>query len=155
MKNYGITITKPSENDQCYVCFKEKAKYLIHFKPAGAGGMDVRLCCKCIKEFDKAIDDTMLNATVEEEGYNKKSEIIKANGVYHYFDKEGNELHEGDMVITYQGGKPKELYRTTDGTLGFDATNPVWLEKGYAAPCEYGIYPLDKSDMEDIVKVTV
>lgn len=30
--------------------------------------------------------------------------------------------------------------------LGTDATNPIWIEKGRAVPCEYGIYPFGSGD---------
>lgn len=38
---------------------------------------------------------------------------------------------------------PETLYRTENGTLGTDATNPSWIASGRAVPCEYGIYPLE------------
>ena len=68
-----------------------------------------------------------------------------------YYDKEGAELHEGDFV-EYPDGKLKMLYLTDKGELGIDATNPVWLENGKAVPCEYGIYPLNMTDLKEVVK---
>lgn len=79
-----------------------------------------------------------------------KSIIVKDNGVYRYYDKEGNELHDGDIVVC-DNGKELKLYLTTEGELGTDATNPTWIETGRAYECQYGIYPLDSSDMEEIV----
>ena len=76
-----------------------------------------------------------------------------------YFDKEGNELHDGDMVefdaVIVPDGKVRreKLYLTSEGTLGTDATNPKWLESGRAYPCQYGIYELTNADMNYIRKV--
>ena len=86
-----------------------------------------------------------------------KARIVTENDVTRYFDKEGNELHEGDMVafdpVVFSGGKVRKerLYLTEDGTLGTDATNPKWIENGRAYPCEYGIYELTNADMEHCV----
>lgn len=66
-----------------------------------------------------------------------------------YFDKNGKELHEGDTVI-FDCGMEYKLYRTVDGELGTDATNPKWIEIGRACECEYGIYPLSASDLKQI-----
>jgi len=74
------------------------------------------------------------------------------NGIFRYWDCEGNELHDGDVVKT-NDGSIKKLYLTDQGTLGTDATNPSWIESGKAVPCEYGVYPLEDSDMSGIVKV--
>lgn len=82
----------------------------------------------------------------------KKGRIVTEGDITRYFDKEGNELHEGDMVIN-ANGKKEVLYLTEDGTLGTDATNPSWIEKGMAYPCEFGIYELTDSDMAEILKV--
>lgn len=91
-----------------------------------------------------------------------KSKIIrpeKEGEPYRYFDKEGNELHEGDVVvfdaeIVPEGKVRKEvLYLTTEGTLGTDATNPSWLASGRAYPCQYGIYELTNEDMKYILLV--
>ena len=81
-----------------------------------------------------------------------KAVIIEINGEYHYYDKEGNELHEGD-TIRYTTGTTEKLYLTNDNRLGIDATNRKWIETGRAVPCEYGVYPLGRSDMEEIVKI--
>lgn len=67
-----------------------------------------------------------------------------------YFDKNGKELHEGDTVV-FDSGMEYKLYRTVDGELGTDATNPKWIEIGRACECEYGIYPLSASDLKEIV----
>lgn len=82
----------------------------------------------------------------------KKGKIVMDGEITRYFDKEGNELHEGDMV-TYASGRKEILYLTEDGTLGTDATNPSWLESGRAYPCQFGIYELTNDDMAEIVKV--
>lgn len=76
--------------------------------------------------------------------------IEDEEGKVHYFDNNGHELHDGDTV-SIAGGEPKKLYRTDDGQLGTDATNPKWIEWGRASECEFGIYALDNVDMEDIV----
>lgn len=80
-----------------------------------------------------------------------KATIIKENGVYRYFDKEGTELHDGDF-IRWDNGVIEKLYLTDNGRLGTDATNPIWIASGRAVPCEYGIYPLEWSNMSEIVK---
>lgn len=69
--------------------------------------------------------------------------------VTHYYDNNGDELHDGDYV-SIGGGRPTKLYLTDQGFLGTDATNPAWIESGRAFPCEYGIYVLERGDMEDI-----
>lgn len=73
------------------------------------------------------------------------------DGWYHYFDINGVELSEGDVVNI--DGVEKKLYETMEGRLGTDATNPAWLKAGKAAPGEYGIYPLEDSDMKTIKKI--
>ena len=83
---------------------------------------------------------------------NKATIIRIKDGNDRYFDKNGVELFEGDKVKI--GNKGKELYLTTEGELGTDATNPVWIKNGRAVPCEYGIYPLEFSEMNEIEKVT-
>ena len=74
------------------------------------------------------------------------------NGTYHYFDRNGTELHDGD-VVQYESGSRQRLYLTENGRLGTDATNLVWIANGRAVPCEYGIYPLEEAETEEIVKV--
>lgn len=66
------------------------------------------------------------------------------------FDKEGNELKDGNVVV-FDSGREQKLYLTTEGQLGTDATNPKWLETGRACECEYGIYVLNDSDMQEII----
>ena len=78
-----------------------------------------------------------------------KAKITEENGTYRYFDRDGNELHDGDTIV-YEDGREKRLYLTTINKLGTDATNPHWIETGRAAPCEYGIYPLELSDLEEV-----
>lgn len=74
------------------------------------------------------------------------------DGQLHYFDRNGTELNDGDTV-RYESGATQKLYLTEDGRLGTDATNPVWIANGRAAPCEYGIYPLEEAETEEIEKV--
>lgn len=81
-----------------------------------------------------------------------KARIIEENDVYTYFDKNGNELHDGDTIM-WADGRTEELYATTDGRLGTDATNPRWLASGRAVECQYGVYPLTWPDVREIVKV--
>lgn len=88
-----------------------------------------------------------------------KSKIVRDGDTIRYFDKNGNELHEGDtvefdLVIVPEGKVRRErLYLTVDGTLGTDATNPKWIESGRAYPCEMGIYELTNQDMPHILQV--
>jgi hypothetical protein len=69
-----------------------------------------------------------------------------------YHDRHGVELNAGDYIRFTENGKPMMLYqwKNEDGEIGLgtDATNPKWIGSGRAEPCEYGIYPLDNSDME-------
>lgn len=83
---------------------------------------------------------------------NPVATIIEENGTYRYFDKNGTELKDGD-IIRYDSGNEEKLYLTTNGRLGTDATNPSWVKSGRAHPCEYGIYPLTYGEMKEIVKV--
>lgn len=71
-----------------------------------------------------------------------------------YFDKNGKEVKERD-IVKIGDNEPQKLYRTTEGELGTDATNPIWIKNGRALPCEFGIYPLDSSDIRDMVLVEV
>ena len=81
-----------------------------------------------------------------------KGEQKDALGVtlYRYFDRNGTELFDGDVIRRVTENKIETLYRTKDGGLGTDATNPKWIEIGRAVPCEYGIYPLNEQEMSDI-----
>lgn len=81
-----------------------------------------------------------------------KARIIEENGVYTYLDKEGNELHDGDTIM-WANGRTEKLYATVQGLLGTDATNPSWLASGRAVECQYGVYPLTWSDVQEIVRV--
>jgi len=71
---------------------------------------------------------------------------------YRYFDKNGTELMDGDIIM-YDSGRKERLYLTDKGRLGTDATNPSWIESGRALPCEYGVYPLEYGEMKELVKV--
>lgn len=68
-----------------------------------------------------------------------------------YFDKNGEELFEGDYIL--DGSRNvKKLHRTENRELGTDATNPIRIERGLAVPCEAGIYPLEFEEMSIIEK---
>ena len=71
------------------------------------------------------------------------------NGEYKYYDRNGKEITDG-CKIRYENGRIEEVYMGETGQLGTDATNPVWLKKGWACPCEYGIYPLTNADTEEV-----
>jgi hypothetical protein len=78
------------------------------------------------------------------------------NGQKRYFDRNGKEIIEGCKIKYLHGDRILErverVYRTEKDELGVDATNPIWIDRGLAVPCEYGIYPLTKEDTE-IVEV--
>lgn len=67
------------------------------------------------------------------------------NGIPHYYDKNGVEITEGCRIVL-PNGRVERVYRTQEGELGVDSTNPNWIAKGWAAPCEMGIYPLSNRD---------
>lgn len=71
------------------------------------------------------------------------------NGKLTYFDKNGKEITEG-CKVKYADGTIKEVYLTENDLLGTDATNPKWIEWGRAVPCEYGIYPFEENETEEI-----
>lgn len=66
-----------------------------------------------------------------------------------YYDKHGMEITEG-CTIRYADGKEKKVYLTENGELGTDATNQKWIESGRAAECEFGIYPLENEETEEV-----
>ena len=74
------------------------------------------------------------------------------NGQMKYFDKNGKEIKEGCEIKWVHGDKSLErveqVYRTENDELGTDATNPIWIDRGWAVPCEYGVYPLTEEDTE-------
>jgi hypothetical protein len=73
--------------------------------------------------------------------------MIKFNndGTIQYFDKNGTEITKGCRIL-FPNGRIERVYLTQDGELGWDATNPNWIARGWAAPCQYGIYPLTNQD---------
>ena len=75
--------------------------------------------------------------------------IKMENGVRRYFDRNGKEITEG-CTIRYENGRTMKVYLTEDGELGTDATNPAWIAKGKAVPCEYGIYPLQLCETKEV-----
>lgn len=82
-----------------------------------------------------------------------KSCIVEGK-INRYFDKNGVELFDGDDVML--NGEIQRLYLTEDGNLGTDAKNPALIASGLAVVGEYGIYPLeytDITDMENIEKI--
>lgn len=75
--------------------------------------------------------------------------IKTENGKKYYYDKNGNEIHEGNKVL-FPDGNIKRVYLTEREELGTDATNPLWIAKGRAVPCEYGIYPFEYMETNEI-----
>lgn len=73
--------------------------------------------------------------------------MIKFNkdGTLQYYDKNGTEITEGCRIL-FPNGRIEKVYLTQDGELGWDATNPNLIARGWAVPCEYGIYPLTNQD---------
>ena len=61
-----------------------------------------------------------------------------------YFDMNGEELHDGDVVL--MDGREWSVMLTDDDHLGVDSTNPKWIENGRAVPGEYGVYPFSAAD---------
>ena len=78
--------------------------------------------------------------------------IKHKNGRKRYFDKNGVEILEGCEIL-YPSGRVETVYLTEDESLGTDATNPLWIEKGKAVPCEYGIYPLEEEETYEVVVI--
>ena len=80
--------------------------------------------------------------------------IKTENGKKRYFDRNGKEITKGCRIKYLHGDKSLEriekVYLTENDELGIDATNPEWIEKGWAAPCEYGIYPLNNEETETV-----
>lgn len=66
-----------------------------------------------------------------------------------YFDKNGKEIFAGDTIM-YADGTKKKVYLTENELLGADAINPLWIEKGKATACEYGIYPLEEDELAEV-----
>lgn len=79
------------------------------------------------------------------------------NGKRRYFDKHGVEITEGCKIRYENGVRNRNVYTvylTEKGELGTDATNPSWIESGRAVPCEYGIYPLEHHETNEVEVVT-
>lgn len=70
-----------------------------------------------------------------------------------YYDKNGIEITEG-CKLRFKDGSIHIVYRTVNDKLGIDATNPSWIERGIAVPCEYGIYPLTVTETEEVEVVS-
>lgn len=75
--------------------------------------------------------------------------ITFENGKHRYFDKHGREITEG-CIIRYTDGRTREVYRTNQDELGTDATNPKWIESVRAVSCEFGIYPLEYDETNEV-----
>ena len=75
--------------------------------------------------------------------------IYEADNI-RYFDNRNHEIHENDIVEI--DGKMKRVYKTEEGELGTDATNPAWIKSGRAVECEFGIYPFEEQDDVKLVK---
>lgn len=71
------------------------------------------------------------------------------DGVPHYYDKNGVEITEGCRIKWVNGGIER-VYRTQEGELGTDSTNPHWIATGRAADCEMGIFPLTSRDCASV-----
>lgn len=80
-----------------------------------------------------------------------KAKILFEDDKYRYFDKNGVELHDEDVIV-WDSGKEEKIYLTKQGQLGTDATNPYWIESEMAAIGEFGIYPLSENDLKEIAK---
>lgn len=73
-----------------------------------------------------------------------------------YYDKNGDVLEEGVVIKYVSTHVTHELVRTEEGLLGYDAANPEWIKRGKAAPFEYGVYPLEESELSDVeIETTV
>lgn len=74
------------------------------------------------------------------------------DGKKRYFDRNGKEITEGCTIQYLHGdkslGRTEKVYKTEENELGIDATNPTWIERGLAVPCEFGIYPLSNAETE-------
>ena len=75
--------------------------------------------------------------------------IKMENGKRWYYDKNGEEITDG-CTIRYPDGKTATVYPTDGEELGTDATNPIWIEKGWAVPCQYGVYPFTREETNEI-----
>lgn len=67
-----------------------------------------------------------------------------------YYDRNGDVLDEGVVIKYVSTGLTHELVRTEAGLLGYDATNPAWVKRGKAVPFEYGVYPLEETELVDV-----
>lgn len=76
--------------------------------------------------------------------------ITDTKGKYHYYDTYGIEIQEGDIVL--MNGQRETVYLTECGELGTDSTNPIWIRRGWAYPCEYGIYPFNTADEAIVIE---
>ena len=67
-----------------------------------------------------------------------------------YYDVNGERIENGDTVLL--NGREERVYLTEDNELGVDATNPAWIERGWACECEFGIYPFCEDDEPILIK---
>ncbi len=66
-----------------------------------------------------------------------------------YFDKNGVEITEG-CKIRWADGRIQKVYLSDKDELGTDATNPAWIADGRAFECQFGIYPLEYKETEEV-----
>lgn len=59
------------------------------------------------------------------------------------FDKNGVKIEAGCSVLI--DGRTEKVYLSTENELCFDATRKSWIDSGKACPCEFGLYPITKS----------
>lgn len=90
----------------------------------------------------------------EEYTFPIKAKVIYSKHQFRYFDKNGNELFDNDVIV-WDSGKEEKVYLTKHGCLGTDATNPCWIEREIAGVGECGIYPLNDEDLKQITKKVV
>lgn len=76
------------------------------------------------------------------------------DGQKKYFDRNGKEITEGCTIKYINGDRSLErtehVYKTDKNELGIDATNPTWIDRGLAAPCEFGIYLLGNEETNNV-----
>lgn len=109
-------------------------------------------------------DPNEIMTTVYQPGLDEPCEIVHhvmpnlariekdTDGKLRYFDKNGSELRHR-MKICWDDGSVETVYRSDDGSLGIDATNPVLVQKGKMNPCAMGIYPFTINDLKTIEAV--
>lgn len=64
------------------------------------------------------------------------------DGKPQYFDNDGAEISDGDIVFTE--GRNRRVLLTDRDELGTDATNPAWIKAGRASEGDCGVYPFEE-----------